>query len=247
MPGVRCWSPRFLQAPVAHGHVGVGRGHPESEAAARDLRGPGGVNGVNLPARGAPVNLQMRAPRAECYDRRRPADYFVYTPPGRARRGRGAAPRRWAAGSSPSGRRPRLPGDRRPDLVERHARVERVDAHLAGLVEVPDGEVGHDHRRPTADPAPARAGSARPARRRRGCRARSGSRSSRRSERDDWRMITNTWRALIAISHAPPRPGQPRRRGRVVADDRRVDVAEPVDLRRAEEPDVDQATAAGRS
>ena len=27
------------------------------------------------------------------------------------------------------------------------------------------------------------------------------------NERDDWRMITNTFRALIAISHAPPEPG----------------------------------------
>ena len=32
---------------------------PESEAAARDLPVPGGVNGVNLPARGPRVNLQF--------------------------------------------------------------------------------------------------------------------------------------------------------------------------------------------
>ena len=61
------------------------------------------------------------------------------------------------------------------------------------------------------------------------------------NERRDWRMITNTSRALIAISHAPPEPGQARRRVRVVADDGRVDVAEAVDLRRAQEADVDQA------
>ena len=54
-------------------------------------------------------------------------------------------------------------------------------------------------------------------------------------------MITNTSRALIAISHAPPEPGS-RVVGCVVrADDGRVDVPEPVDLRRAQEPDVDQA------
>ena len=54
-------------------------------------------------------------------------------------------------------------------------------------------------------------------------------------------MITNTWRALIAISQAPPLPGQARLRLVVVADDGRVDVAEPVDLGRAEEADVDEA------
>ena len=44
----------------------------------------------------------------------------------------------------------------------------------------------------------------------------------------------------MAISHAPPDPGR-RVVGMVVrADDRRVDVAEPVDLRGTQEPDVDQ-------
>ena len=62
------------------------------------------------------------------------------------------------------------------------------------------------------------------------------------NERFDWRMITNTWRALIAISHAPPDPGRRVFGCVVVADDGRVDVAEPVDLGRAEEPDVDQPT-----
>ena len=36
MPGGGWCPPGFLQAPGAHGQVGVGRGHPESEAA-----GPG--------------------------------------------------------------------------------------------------------------------------------------------------------------------------------------------------------------
>ena len=59
-------------------------------------------------------------------------------------------------------------------------------------------------------------------------------------ERCDWRMITNTWRALMAISHAPPEPGR-RVVGRVVvADDGSVDVAEAVDLGRAQEAHVDQ-------
>ena len=95
---------------------------------------------------------------------------------------------------------------------------------------------GHD---PASRP---RAGSARPARPHRGCRARSGSRCVSTNDRFDWRMITKTWRALIAISQAPPLPGS-----RVVgwsygADDGRVDVAEAVDLGGAEEADVDQAT-----
>ena len=53
-------------------------------------------------------------------------------------------------------------------------------------------------------------------------------------------MITNTWRALIAISQAPPLPGRRVVGCVVVADDGRVDVAEPVDLGGAEEADVDQ-------
>ena len=53
-------------------------------------------------------------------------------------------------------------------------------------------------------------------------------------------MITKIWRALIAISQAPPEPGR-RVFGRgVVADHGRVDVAEAVDLGRAQEADVDE-------
>ena len=54
-------------------------------------------------------------------------------------------------------------------------------------------------------------------------------------------MITKTSRALIAISHAPPEPGSRVVGWSYVADDGRVDVAEPVDLGGAEEADVDQA------
>jgi len=53
-------------------------------------------------------------------------------------------------------------------------------------------------------------------------------------------MITNTWRALMAISHAPPEAGQSGLRVIVVADHRAVDVAEAVDLGGAEKADVDQ-------
>ena len=51
-------------------------------------------------------------------------------------------------------------------------------------------------------------------RRRRGCPGTSGSRCVSTKLRVLWRMITKTWRALIAISHAPPRAGQARRRMR---------------------------------
>ena len=46
-----------------------------------------------------------------------------------------------------------VPADRRADLLEGRARVERVEAHLAGLVEVVDAEVGDDDRRPAPEPA----------------------------------------------------------------------------------------------
>ena len=61
------------------------------------------------------------------------------------------------------------------------------------------------------------------------------------NDRFDWRMITKTWRALIAISQAPPLPGSRVVGWSYVADDRRVDVAEAVDLGGAEKADVDQA------
>ena len=163
-------------------------------------------------------------------------------PRGPAPRGRAGAPRRWArAWSARSSADLRLPGDRRADLVERRARVERVEAHLARLVEVPDPEVRDDHRRPAALPAAARAGS------RSACSApprlpgevRKSIRST--NERADWRMITNTFAGVDRDLARAARARQPRRRRVVVADDRRVDVAEPVDLRRAQEPDVDQA------
>ena len=52
-------------------------------------------------------------------------------------------------------------------------------------------------------------------------------------------MITITSPADAAISGAPPAPGRRVVGMAVVADDRRVDVAEPVELGAAEEADVD--------
>src|SRR4029079_12801442 len=47
----------------------------------------------------------------------------------------------------------RLPARRRPDVFERGARMQAVDAHLAGLVEVPDREIRDDHGWAAPDPA----------------------------------------------------------------------------------------------
>ena len=96
--------------------------------------------------------------------------------------------------------------------LDRRARVERVEAHLAGVVEVVDAEVRDDDATARARASRPRAGCARPARRRRGCPGDVRKSIFSTNERRDWRMITNTWRALIAISHAPPGPGQPGRR-----------------------------------
>ena len=61
------------------------------------------------------------------------------------------------------------------------------------------------------------------------------------NERADWRITTNTRRALMAISHAPPEPGNRVFGWSYGADDRGVDVAEPVDLGGAQEAHVDEA------
>ena len=134
----------------------------------------------------------------------------------------------------------RLPARRRPHVVERRAGMDRVEAHLAGLVEVPDPEVRDDDRRPSPEPALLAPDPLRVRGAARGSRRTSGSRSVSTNERVDWRMITKTWRALIAISHAPPLPGSRVAGLGVVADHGRVDVPEPVDLGGAQEPDVDQ-------
>ncbi len=134
--------------------------------------------------------------------------------PGRAPRGRGAAPRPsvagWLARSSATlTSQPivaRTASRSRPGGASRGAsRRSRRSGRCRGRSRRPSG------RAPASRP---RGGCAPPARRHRGCRATSGSRCARRSERALWRMITNTWRALMAISHAPPLPGQPRRRVR---------------------------------
>ena len=47
----------------------------------------------------------------------------------------------------------RLPAGRGADLVEGRTRVERVEAHLAVLAEMPDAEIGHHDRRAAPEPA----------------------------------------------------------------------------------------------
>ena len=126
------------------------------------------------------------------------------------------------------------------DILERGAGVQRIEAHLAVVIEVVDGQVGDHHR--WAAPGPALlariAAASAPLPRLPG-EVRKSMRST--NERFDWRMTTKTSRALMAISQAPPEPGS-RVRGRgVVADDGGVDVAEAVDLRGAQEAHVDQA------
>ena len=247
MPGVRCWSPRFLQAPVARGHGGVGRGHPESEAAARDLPVPGGVNGVNLPARGAPVNRQIRAAlralvrpstthgllRVDALGVELLADEAQLLGGGR-RASRRASSLIFGSQAIVA----RTSSSVAPGWSE-------VEAHLAGLVEVPDAEVGDDHRRPAAVPAAGAPdplgllGAAEVAGR--------GPEVDLLDERarrlaHDHEHVAGVDRDLARAA----RPRQPRLRGRVVADDRRVDVAEPVDLGRAQEARRRSGRAAGR-
>ena len=74
-----------------------------------------------------------------------------------------------------------VPADRLADGVERRARMERLEPHLAGVVEAVDAEVGDDDATARGPASRPRAGSARPAPRRRGCPATSGSRSARQS------------------------------------------------------------------
>src|SRR6185369_1960334 len=58
---------------------------------------------------------------------------------------------RWRSRSEPRVHL-RLPANAGADLLERGAGMERVEAHLARLVEVPDPEIGHNDRRPAAQP-----------------------------------------------------------------------------------------------
>ncbi len=148
----------------AGGGVGHVRASMAGAAAAADGPGvrAGRDGGTGRGARRAPTSCRRR--------------------PGRAPRGPGAAPRRVGGGvlARASATLTSQPMVARTSS-RRGARVERVQAHLAGLVEVVDAEVGDDDRRAATQPAALRAGCARPARRHRGCRARSGSRWSRRT------------------------------------------------------------------
>ena len=67
--------------------------------------------------------------------------------------------------------------------------------------------------------------------------------SSPTNERGEWRSRTMTRPAERAISGAPPAPGRRTLGCVVVADDGGVDVAEAIDLRGAEEADVDAPAA----
>src|SRR4029079_11311110 len=128
--------------------------------------------------------------------------------------------------------------DRGPHGLDGRARVERVQAHLPRVVEVVDAKVRDDDRRTAPQPAtlPADAlgllGAAEIA----------GARPKVDLVDETPRALAHDHEDLPRVDRDLARPaaaGQARGRVLVVADDRRVDVAEPVDLRGAEEPDVD--------
>src|SRR5258706_5455747 len=115
-----------------------------------------------------------------------------------------------------------------------------MDAHLAVVSEMPNGEVRHDHARAAPEPTlltPDPLGLLGPA-----------EVAGRRPEVDalderagrlpqDHEDLAGVDRNLAGAAAAR----QPGPRGVVVADDRRVQVPEAVDLGRAEKPNVDEA------
>ena len=117
--------------------------------------------------------------------------------------------------------------------------MEGLEPHLAGLVEAIHAEVRDDDRRPTAQPAALAAdplGLLRAAHV-----ARRGPEVDPLDEAA--RALAHDHEHLAGVDGdlaRPAGPGQARRRVCVVPDHGRVDVAEPVDLGCAEEPDVDQ-------
>ena len=132
-----------------------------------------------------------------------------------------------------------LPADGLAHRLDRCALVQRVEAHLAGLIEVVDAEVGDDDRRAAALPAalaPDAFGLL-------GAAQVAGARpevdlldEAAPALAHDHEHLPGVDRDLTCTAG----PGQARL-GRVVrADDRRVDVAEAIDLGRAQEPHVDQ-------
>ena len=149
-----------------------------------------------------------------------------------------------AVGSGVGARSPailRLPADRVADGLERRPRMEEVEAHLSALVEVVDAQVGDDDRRPAPQPALLAADPGRV--------LRSAEVARARPEVDalDERALrlAHDHEHLAGVDGDLARPAGARqaclRMVVVVADDRRVDVAEAIDLGRAEEAHVDQA------
>src|SRR5690349_22223013 len=118
--------------------------------------------------------------------------------------------------------------------------MERVEPHLAGVVEVVDPEIGHDDAWPATQPATLTTdpfGLLRAAKI-----AGRGPEVDRLDEAagalaHDHEDLAGVDRDLARATRA----GQTGRRLLVGPDDRRVDVAEPIDLRGTEEPDVDEA------
>ena len=136
-------------------------------------------------------------------------------------------------------RDPRLPADRLADGLQGGAGVERVETHLAVVVEVVDAQVG-DHDAGTAtEPAllaPDPGGVLGPAQV-----ARAGPEVDRLDERP--LRLAHDHEDLPGVDGdlaGAARAGQAGLRVVVVADDRGVDVAEPVDLGGAQEADVDE-------
>src|SRR4029077_2547320 len=113
--------------------------------------------------------------------------------------------------------------------------------HLARVVEVVDAEVGDDDGRSAAEPAalaPDPLGLL-------GAAEVAGARPEIDPLDEAARALAHDHEDLSRVDGdlaRSARPGQPRRRVVVRADDRRVDVAEPVDLRGTQEADVDQPT-----
>src|SRR6266516_6340316 len=131
---------------------------------------------------------------------------------------------------------PRVPAGVLPNLVERDTRMQRRERHLTRrLLEDVGGEV-RDDRRGSAPPPAARGV------------ARRIARVSRCGAEVD--LLHERPSALPHDHEDPPgvncdlarTPGsrEANLRSRVVADDRRVDVPEPIDLRGTEEGDIDQ-------
>ena len=139
------------------------------------------------------------------------------------------------------GRHAHRPAHGLVDVLERGARVQAVEAHLAVLVEVVDTQVRDDDRRAAPRPALGLAHAGRV-----GAAAQVAGRGAEvdalherplRLAHDDEHLA-----GVDGDLAGAARAGQPGPRRRVVADDGRVDVAEAVDLGGAQEAHVDAPT-----